>query len=136
MRKVWAVMAAAIAVGVMASPAAADDKKLSGSFTLQDGAFGKKGEPCSGNEGYDDIQAGAQVRIRNGNNKTLGVGSLGTGRNVPTGVAGFMYCKFPFSVKVSDGEDFYSIEVSHRGEITYPKKKLEKLHWRVALSLG
>lgn len=136
MRRLWALAAAAALVMLVASPAAADERKLSGSLTLAGPGFGLTKRECHGYDlggGYDDIDRGAQVRVRNGDGKTIAVGSLGRGVQTSGELAD---CRFPFSVKVPDDEDFYSIEVSHRGELTYSRKKLDKMHWKVALTLG
>jgi hypothetical protein len=47
----------------------------------------------------------------------------------------FDYCLFPFSVTVSDAE-FYSIEVSRRGELNFSKADLESKGWLVQLKIG
>lgn len=87
---------------------------VSGSFTLTDYDTYFQGR-CSGTGGYDDITRGAQVVVRDGDGKTLAIGELGQGRAEDS-----FTCAFPFRVEsVPAGEAFYSLEVAHRGEVTY-----------------
>jgi hypothetical protein len=72
--------------------------------------------------GFDDIHGGAQVVITDGDGKTLAVGRLADGRRVAPTV-----CAYDFAVDgVPDGEDFYGVEVSHRGKVQYPRADLDK----------
>jgi hypothetical protein len=36
----------------------------------------------------------------------------------------------------AEDADFYSVEVSHRGEITYSRDELEAAGWSIDLTLG
>jgi hypothetical protein len=121
----------------MAGPAWADDHKLSGDLTLAGPGFGLSTRACHGGDlggGYDDIDRGAQVKIKNADGKVIGVTALGAGKRTEASSVN-TDCLFRFSVKVPDS-DFYSVEISHRGELTYPEKKLEKAKWRVHVTLG
>jgi hypothetical protein len=107
-----------------------------------DGGWFASKPSCSGTTGYTDITQGAQVRVRNEKGKVLGVGALGAGKPDPESVSTFQgqellsVCKFAFAVKGVGDAKFYSVEVAHRGEITYSAKQLAKKHWKVALTLG
>lgn len=84
---------------------------------------------CSGYEGYDDMVAGAQVVIRDATGETVAVSALDEGE--PQGRTS---CIFPFTVEdVPAGESIYSVEVSHRGEITFKEDEAEV---GLTLSLG
>ena len=121
-------------VGV--SPAWADTHKITGTMTMEQGSFhGPTGAACSAGDGYEDISPGVTVKVRDSRDKVIGVGSLHDGRYVPAGVTGFWYCAFPFAVKVADSST-YSVEISHRGSLTYTKRQLEKNGWKVRLTLG
>lgn len=128
----------ASAVVVTAGPAFAADHTIKGTVTLTDSGIVSGGGPtCSGGGGYDDMRAGAQVRVRDGNGKTLAVSSLRTGKSVADPKYHIVVtCIFPFTVKVAPDAKFYGIEVAHRGELTYSKRQLDKKKWRVDFTLG
>ncbi len=86
-------------------------------------------EKCVGQGGYSDIHEGAQVVISDATGKTIAIGQLKSGIAV-VGVK----CSFYFTVEAVPGdEDFYGIEVSHRGRVQYSRAQLDEL---VILSLG
>lgn len=93
---------------------------ISGSLTLSSG--GSIGHPrsgqCYGLDGYDDIREGASVTVTDSTGKTVGVGSLGTGVYDPDSYS----CRFLWSVDNVGRSDFYRVEVSHRGSVTFPYK--------------
>jgi hypothetical protein len=82
--------------------------------------------------GYSDIQIGAQVVIRDSAGTIVATGSLLPG----TATEDNRRCDYPFVVEDVPTSDFYSIEVSHRGELTYSHEELEDRDWEVMLSLG
>ena len=106
------------------------------------------GTPCSARGGYEDIGEGGTVRVRNAQDKVIGVGALRAGHYVDGGFVDkldssgrlrnqhVLSCVFPFSVKVPTTSSVYTVEVAHRGSLTYTKKKLVQSHWNVALTLG
>lgn len=72
--------------------------------------------------GFSDIQAGAQIVITDGAGKTLAIGHLSEGGRVAPTV-----CAYRFVIDdVPDGEDFYAIEVAHRGKVQYSRADLDK----------
>ena len=87
---------------------------------------------CVGIGGYSDVQEGAQVVVKDGEGAILAVSSLGAGRIVVPPLA----CLFPFAVEGIPLRDFYSIEVSHRGALSYSYADLEARGWIVKLTLG
>lgn len=102
------------------------------------------GGTCIADDGYDDINEGAQVTVKNEAGEVLGVGALSSG--VQTGSEGFSYqdflreytgaiCSFSFSFEVPGGASFYSLSVGNdnRGEITYTAEELAE---GVFLTLG
>ena len=101
------------------------------------------GEPCSGSGGFDDMAAGTQVVINDGSGSTIATGHLneGTGANPYIDVGGTPdpeivdTCLFSFDVEGIRDSDFYSVEVSHRGAMTYSKAEMESNGWTLALSL-
>lgn len=111
---------------------------IAGTFTLTNPQVRPPTEPCVGEEGFDDIQEGAQVVIRDGDGTTIANSALGPGEATSdsTGPGSLWYCVFAFSVEVPAGEPFYSVEVSHRGEVTYSAEEMEAADWVVSLELG
>ena len=89
------------------------------------------GANCWGSAGYDDIDENAQVVVRDGDGQTLAVGNLQTGEKVS-----LVECDFSFTVPGVPETDFYSVEVSHRGELSYSRADLEAADWQVSLQLG
>ncbi len=108
---------------------------VKGSFTLQDtspSAYSTpitvSGSSCSGSGGYDDIDQGTQVTVKNGKGDILTTTSLGSGEG------GRYLCTFPFSFEITEGEDRYVVSVSRRGEMGYSFADLKSTG--VSLVLG
>lgn len=101
---------------------------VTGTLLLSNGSFNHTGPVCQGKGGYDDIQAGADVVIRNGSGDKIALGSLEPGDYSTHG------CEFAFVVEdVPRAEqDIYSVEVTHRGEINFTEAESAVL----ALTLG
>lgn len=84
-----------------------------------------EGTECSGLGGYSDIRAGAQVVIRDAQGRQVALGALSSGS---LGEAAFdgavLICDFEFVVAgVPDTDEIYSVEVTHRGEISFKKSQ-------------
>lgn len=109
---------------------------ITGTLSLRGDRYGNypniivSGTRCYGTSGYDDIQAGGAVTIRDGNDTTIAVGRLDSG----TWSAG--ECNFPFKITDVPDSEFYSIEVTHRGQVFASKQELESTNWRFDLTLG
>lgn len=138
MKKLWVIVAALTAVGVMASPAFASDHKLTGTMTVSPGPIpaGLKvpgeGDSCTGSgvsAGFDDVQEGAAVKVKDGKGKILATSGLGSGVQDDQ-----LQCVFKFSMKIPDAST-YSVEISHRGALVYSKNALAKRKWKVAFVL-
>jgi hypothetical protein len=89
------------------------------------------GDPCEGQGGYDDIIEGADVVVRNQADEIIATSSLGPGTN-----RGNDHCAFAFTVEEVPDAEFYSVEVSHRGALTYSKAELDGMDWNLSLNLG
>lgn len=101
---------------------------VTGTFTLYDVGSYQSGGQCEGSGGYSDIRVGTQVRISDATGKILAIGALDWASHHPG------ECVFTFTVRgVPSGEDFYQIEVSHRGLLTYSETEMRD---DLALSLG
>jgi hypothetical protein len=148
MRAVGAILVAVAIVLVSAPAGAASNHKIKGTITLGGTVVTLTGDKtidiranlegsdiaslkgeCVGSNGYSDLQAGAPVVVKNDKGRTIATSSL------DAGVPGTRQCVFGFTAKVPDAT-FYVIEVTHRGEVTYSRKQLEKRKWRLALSLS
>jgi hypothetical protein len=115
-----------------------------GVIRLQLGGFtwGEAGDSdlrCHGYQGFDDIQSGAQVIVRDSAGTTVATGTLDQGKaeNIVDSGQGFKQattCALPFTVNgVPAGKNFYSVEVSHRGQQQYNE---QQMHSPISLSLG
>lgn len=85
---------------------------------------------CEGSGGYDDISYGTAVTVRDGAGEILATGSLDSGEVVGD------WCNFTFTVEDVPGADFYEVEVSHRGGLSYSSKEMDEKDWFVSVSLG
>ncbi|WP_433233969.1 hypothetical protein [Actinomadura nitritigenes] len=81
---------------------------------------------CEGVGGYDDMTEGATVTVYGAAGQIVAVGSLNQG--VWTG----KQCSFVFEIPNLPEEQFYQVEVSHRGKISVPRSEADQ----VSLSLG
>jgi hypothetical protein len=87
------------------------------------------GGGCIGGGGYDDISSGTQVVIRDSSGTTVAVDHLLPGTKSDS----YVTCVFDFTVHdVPSGHGPYSVEVSHRGEISFNEADAGNLH----LTLG
>ena len=85
---------------------------------------------CYADPGFKDIYAGAQVVVSGKSGETLAIGRLEVD---PTFVSAAR-CNFVFTVEgVPAGEDFYGIEVSHRGRLQYSEADVQR---PIHLTLG
>lgn len=101
-----------------------------------DGIFitgSKAGSACTGDDGYQDMQAGAQVVIRDSSGEQIGLGQLAEG-TLPENFREAYTCRFEFAVEdVPDmGDSLYTVEVASRGEITFKRDQADAL----VLTLG
>ena len=110
------------------APSTPETLTVVGDLTLYDYDIETYGGECYGVDGYDDLEGGAQVVVRDAEGKSVGLGSLDPGVKVRRGE-----CRFDFEVTdVPPGLGIYSVEVSHRGEIQFKESEAEQ----ISLSLG
>jgi hypothetical protein len=84
----------------------------------------RKGARCYSDSGYDDVRKGAQVTVSDPQGAVVAVGHLGVGHRSAGGYAA--YCRFRFTVDgIPDGLPLYSVEVSHRGALTYDEAQMK-----------
>lgn len=107
------------------------------SIALDDYQNPAKGDECSGLGGYDDMDAGTEVTVKDEDGTLLATGSLQEGKLSDFSEDGaFFLCKFSFVIEDVPDAKFYSIETGTRGEISFSKEEMEKQDWEVGLSLG
>lgn len=108
--------------------------KVSGVITVTPSNYpnvwpGEANTPCATTDGFSDIAPGTQVVITDAASKTLALGRLEVGTR--DGVGG---CSFAFTVPgVPLGQQFYGIEVSHRGRLQYTA---DQVKLPLSLTLG
>lgn len=101
-----------------------------GTLTLIDsGNENLGGGGCEGGGGYSDMTEGAQVVVRDATGKTIAVDALQAGTRADS-----VTCEFGFEIfdVPPAGGGPYSVEVSHRGEISFTQAEATD----VALTLG
>lgn len=112
------------ATGATATPTTPTEPEtfvVSGTFTLKqiDGTIGLS---CTGYDGYSDIGQGAQIVVRDDEDTKIALGSLGTGTTIEG------WCVFGFKiVDVPTSGTVYSVEISHRGQLSFSQSEAEDL---------
>ncbi|MGY4867315.1 DUF732 domain-containing protein [Mycolicibacterium elephantis] len=108
---------------------------VTGSISLKDEspnyyypAIVVSGATCSGAGGYSDIDAGAQVTVKNGK------GDILTTTFLEPGKGGRYMCTFAFSFEITEGEDRYVVSLGRRGDMGYSFADLKSNG--VTLTLG
>jgi hypothetical protein len=155
---VAAVLAAAL-TGACSAVTGGGKQTLTGTLALNDlESLRGSMASCYGTGGYDDITAGAQVTIKNGSGTVLAVTSLGTGQGFsyadeinkldssrgattttadhPSLNATLWACHFNWTASVPANEPFYTVTISHRGDLTFAKTDLAQQQWHVDSTLG
>ena len=116
---------------VLLVTACGGSQTITGSFVLTDDEVVWSTTSCSGTGGYRDIREGADVVVKDGAGTIVGTGSL---VDDPAG-SSTSRCRYTFEVPVKDA-DFYAVEVSRRGALTYSKTEIEAQGWTVEFTLG
>ena len=109
---------------------------IKGSFQLVDSDLGGTSDDCYGTGGYDDIEAGMPVTIRDGQGAILATGTVGTGSQPSNSEYSNVVCVFDFQVENVPKADFYAISIGRRGELNYSFAEMEQKEWTVSLSIG
>lgn len=123
---IGALAVAGVVVGVVAVVGTSSKFTVQGVISL--GHYNGEAGECAGSSGYEDIAGGAEIIIRDSKGDRVGVGELNTGRFQPGSK-----CTFAFKIPdVPDHGSLYSIEVGHRGEVTFKKGDASS----IALTVG
>lgn len=88
------------------------------------------GVTCVGAGGYDDIEPGLEVTVRDEGDAVIGDGQLTGGFVVSQG------CVFDFKVPNLPRSNFYKVKVGNRGEQNYSYDEMKAAGWSLNLSLG
>lgn len=115
-------------------------------------------DQCFVGPGFEDIATGTAVTIRDGAGVIIGTSQLAGFQLVETYVETMEditswdvasdplrsdfpmvevtlgYCQFQFQAEVPDA-DFYTVEVSHRGQVNFSRADLEATLWTMNVSL-
>ncbi|KIF67116.1 hypothetical protein HY68_35955 [Streptomyces sp. AcH 505] len=104
---------------------------LTGEFDLVDGAVADGTGGCEGTGGYDDITMGTSVTVYDAAGTVIAASSLILSTfDEDTGT-----CAFDVSIDaVPTGEDFYQVEISHRGKVQLSAEEAQ--NGQFASSLG
>ena len=133
--------------GTPAAPVRAETYKISGVFTAygDSSSLGLNSElpkrlqtedsECFGFNGYDDLHLGTSVTVSDGEGNVIGVGEVRSSE-VKSEASTSRSCAFKFVVEDLPRADFYAVEVSHRGAVTFSFDELEEEGWRIQLSIG
>ncbi|WP_377454571.1 hypothetical protein [Rhodococcoides fascians] len=123
-----------VAVVVGSEPKAPDTFQLAGTMTLTESVTRYGGGPgfeCVGYKGYDDMTQATAVTVSDESGTLL---AKGTFAGSTGGSASSYPCVFTFVIDaVPTGKNFYKVEVSHRGALSYTQDEAQA---GVALSLG
>jgi 2',3'-cyclic-nucleotide 2'-phosphodiesterase (5'-nucleotidase family) len=102
--------------------------RLTGRLTLHDADTAAAA--CVGQGGYSDIAEGADVVVKDQAGVVVASSTLTTGqRNGDE-------CVYVFAVDNVPKASFYSVEVSHRGQLHYSYDQMQSSDWTVAMTLG
>jgi hypothetical protein len=108
---------------------------LHGTLTLTSSSgISRSGGHCSGTGGYSDLTAGGAVTVKNESGTVIATGSLDQG--VSDATYPTVVCHFSFTISNLPDAKFYSIEVTHRGTLTYSRDQLKSDGWKVEASIG
>lgn len=135
-----AVLETRVAGGETMGTAIAATHTITGDLTLISGGRGEEiehlgrfgvGGPCGGKGGYADLREGAAIVVADERGTIIATAGLGQGVYTAN-----YDCLFPFALIGVPDAAFYTIEVSHRGGLTYARAELEAIGWEVHFRLG
>ena len=128
------LVVAALALSGWAIWRGVEEHTLSGSVLLVDSIYygDRPGRSCTGEGGYDDLGAGAQVVLADDTGTTLSTGRLSDGEFDGLG------CVFSFALEDVTRADFYSLTIAGggRGQLQYSYEELADDDWSLQLSIG
>lgn len=112
-----------------------NSSQISGYLELVDSQIGGTDSNCYGTGGFEDIEGGMSVTIKDGKGTIIALGKTSYGKR-PKGQYSSVRCIFYFQVNNVPKADFYSIEVGRRGQLNYSYEELKNKNWKVSFSLS
>jgi hypothetical protein len=116
---------------------------LTGTMTLTNGGkVYQSATSCRGDGGYEDINSATlQAVVKDDKGAIVGTSGVTSVRPPKSDDRAVEFdnqsrCFFNFEVRDLPDAPFYSIELGHRGAVTYSKADLEKASWKVDVELG
>lgn len=135
MRASLALICLALAACGTAATPTPSTHDIMGTLTLHnDGPVYQSATTCAGDGGFDDIDSRTLQAVAK-DDKGVIVGTAGMTSTRP-GDAQNDECYMSFTLKALPDAPFYSIEVGHRGAVTYSKTDLESRGWAIDLTIG
>jgi hypothetical protein len=129
-----AVVAAGAFLALAGSGAFVPHHTVAGTFTLTDTdtdpSITTIANGCEGTGGYSDIRPGAGVTLKDGDGKVLATSFLDSGSGTANS------CSFTFSLANVPEAPFYTVEISHRGQLSYSLSDMKAQDWSLSLTLG
>lgn len=132
-----------------AQPTWCTDHWSDSSGSVDDYVRSREGVSCSGDGGYSDIRAGADVVLRGGDGSVLASGRLSEGEarhketqlnfTMDDGEKHYIVnfdCVLTFRLSDIPAEEFYELSVSHRGSVMYTMDEFEEQRWNIQISIG
>jgi hypothetical protein len=104
---------------------------VEGSITVYDSDVRGSDDCYVSDGGYDDIQEGLELVILNGKGDRLTTTALESGED---GIS-FVWCTFPFSFTVLEGEEEYIVDFGRRGDFSYSETELKEPE-SISLTIG
>lgn len=116
--------------------------------------YGEIGSYCSGKEGYDDIEEGKDIVIKNSKGEIVANSNLDAGKYVNAldsvsetakeewkaehneELPQILFCEFKFQVDDVSETDFYFVEIGRRKGPTFSLKEMRSNEWKIQLGLG
>ncbi len=133
---VTALMAGCGGSATTTASEAPEDRTITGRFTLNSATVDRNADltRCEGTGGYEDIEQGASVTLRDGDGNVAGTSRLEVAGADAFG--NFPGCIYTFTFDDVADADFYAVEIGDRGEIVYSRADLEAADWRIVTELG
>jgi len=85
---------------------------------------------CEGIGGYSDIRSGTGVTLKDGGGKVLATSFLDSVSGTSNS------CVFKVSLASVPEVPFYTVEISHRGQLSYSLADMKTQDWSLDLTLG
>lgn len=107
---------------------------VTGELSLDDSSYQgvAAGSGCSGQNGYDDIEEGTEVKIKDEAGRLIATGHL------EAGTFDGLYCVFPFAVSSVPHAKYYDLSTGNslRDGVHYTEQELKSHHWAAHLASG